>query len=166
MSEGAAAFTFGDAARVAAPSAATNATILGRIKATSVASVAAQVSTFPVEARDGFSASFGRYLPREQWDLFRTVHGEDRDRFAKAVLLAQNRGIEVDGDPWLGAERIPLTLKDPELWAAFDVADGFAAIKALFIYDASVWRAADAVLRAAGWDLSTTLDPIRRSGAG
>jgi hypothetical protein len=135
--------------------------ILDRIKARTIQTVKAELVTFAVEERDGFAVAYSKYLPKERWDLFSKSHVGDKDRFAKAILLAQCTKITVDGETWLGKDGEPLTFTSEELWAAFSVEDGFEAITALYLLDPDVWLTAEAVLRECGWDLTKQLDPTK-----
>jgi len=152
------AFTYGGPKAVPSPGAGK---ILDRIKARTVATVSAETKAFPVDQREGFAVAYSTYLPGEDYELLTSAHGGDKYRLAKAILAKQCRSVLVDGEPWVGDDNAPVTFTHPDCWAMFEVENAFEAIKAMYLIDPDVLRTADAVLVAAGWDLTRRVDPTQ-----
>lgn len=154
-------YVFDGAAAPEGAAVAPAGSILDRLRAVSLATVEAQTTTLPVPMRPGFEVEYAVYLPKPRLDALQMAHGTAEGDFSSALILAQCRGILVDGETWLGDDQLPVTFKSEALWGLLEVSDAFDAIKALYLRDPDVLRTGEAILRACGWDLNASLDPTR-----
>lgn len=132
--------------------------VLDRIKAVTVTTLQAKTTTLPVPARPGMGVAYSVYLAQEEWDLLVEQNSGDDLATRCAILVRQCRGV-TEGGTVVDEGSGPLTFQSQALKDTLAASDAFDAARKFYVRDPDLLRAASAVIRACGWDLSEPLDP-------